>query len=195
MIVYQCRQCGVHIEKKFPSQVKTYCSRQCGGIARRKTPEGVGKYKSRSVPRDHPLLTPGMRNLTVHRAVLWGKIGPGTHPCHHCSEPVTWSPGARTRKGVLQVDHLDHDTRNNDPDNLVPSCHTCNNLRKLPRVDAVLDHEPHYVRKSGHRTRTAPMDCIECGNIFWDALCRVGKRQYCSQRCSGRAMRRAQLMR
>lgn len=140
-------------------------------------------------------MTPGARNITVHRAVLWDKIGPGTHPCHHCSEPVTWSPGRKTAAGVLQVDHLDHDTRNNDEDNLVPSCHRCNNLRKPPRADAVLDHEPHHVRKDGYRMRTAPKDCIECDSTFWDAPCRMNKRRYCSPRCSGKASRRAQLMR
>lgn len=66
----------------------------------------------------HPVA--GGRGLVfVHRVVLYDKIGPGAHPCHWCGVAVTW--------GIdLYTDHLDFNTINNDPANLVPSCNPCN---------------------------------------------------------------------
>jgi len=61
-----------------------------------------------------------------HRAVLMAKVGSGSQACHHCGCVVTW--------GVdLETDHLDYDRANNDPSNLVPSCHTCNTRRARHR--------------------------------------------------------------
>lgn len=61
-----------------------------------------------------------------HRMVLFDAIGPGSHPCHHCGETVTW--------GVdLEADHLDYDRANNDQANLVQSCHPCNTRRARHR--------------------------------------------------------------
>lgn len=67
-----------------------------------------------------------------HRLILFNATGPGAHPCHWCGTPVTWDlrPPA---VGALEVDHVDRDTRNNDPLNLVPACHPCN-------VSASYDH-------------------------------------------------------
>jgi hypothetical protein len=68
-----------------------------------------------------------IRRQYVHRTVLLGKIGPGSHPCHWCGTAVTW--------GVdLEADHVDYDRLNNDPVNLVPSCHGCNTRRAQDRV-------------------------------------------------------------
>lgn len=63
-----------------------------------------------------------------HRRVLFDLIGPGPHPCHWCSVPVDWSYGLDP-EDVLVVDHLDFDGLNNEPSNLVPSCHPCNSAR------------------------------------------------------------------
>ena len=63
--------------------------------------------------------------------VLWEKIGPGSHPCHWCGHLLVWMHGLSAES--LQVDHLDEDRANNDPTNLVPSCHTCNKLRSRPK--------------------------------------------------------------
>ena len=65
--------------------------------------------------------------LEEHRKVLFDKIGPGTHPCH-------WRDVYGCGKNSLEwgsisgicADHLDGDKRNNHPDNLVPSCNSCN---------------------------------------------------------------------
>lgn len=81
--------------------------------------------------RSHPLAMPDGR-VAVHRKVLYGKIGPGTHPCNWCQRPVTWTLRTRSeggREADLMADHLDGNCRNNRPANLVPSCSFCNVLR------------------------------------------------------------------
>lgn len=60
-----------------------------------------------------------------HRVVLFNKIGEGTHKCYWCSKELTWKgPGPR-----LVVDHLNDDRWDNNENNLVPSCRTCNSHR------------------------------------------------------------------
>jgi hypothetical protein len=76
--------------------------------------------------KGHPLAARGGRVLE-HRLVLWEKIGPGTHPCHHCGCPVAWFPTPGEDR--LVVDHLDDDQTNNDPSNVEPSCQGCNVTR------------------------------------------------------------------
>lgn len=92
------------------------------GTATRR-PDG---YLIRTSP-DHPLARAQGRVLE-HRRVLFAAIGPGPHQCHWCSRPVDWTRGVST-PDALVVDHLDFDRANNDPSNLVPSCHPCNSQR------------------------------------------------------------------
>jgi hypothetical protein len=77
---------------------------------------------------DHPLSDAVRGRVPVHRKVLYDIIGPGTHPCHWCQKPVTWGLTG-TKSGSLIVDHIDDDGSNNEPGNLVPSCHRCNVTR------------------------------------------------------------------
>jgi hypothetical protein len=75
---------------------------------------------------DHPLAR--SRGVVFeHRQVLFNAIGTGTHACHWCDKPVTWTEGITA--DALVVDHLDGDRSNNDPANLVPSCNPCNASR------------------------------------------------------------------
>lgn len=86
----------------------------------------VDGYRGRTGQYGHPLATTAAIVLE-HRAVLYDKIGPGPHECH-------WTSLYGCDKSVLEwggldgicVDHLDDNTGNNDPDNLVPSCCGCN---------------------------------------------------------------------
>ena len=80
-----------------------------------------------------------------HRIVLWDKIGPGQHPCVYCGQIVVW--------GVdLHVDHVDDDKTNNDPNNLVPACVSCNSRKALKR----------------RYPRAEPVDqSLDCGSV-WD---------------------------
>jgi hypothetical protein len=93
-------------------------------------------------------------HVLEHRMVLFGKIGPGEHPCHWCDKLVTWDSGYS-----LTVDHVDANPSNNAPENLVPSCNPCN------------------VRRSNDRRWTGPepkpVRCGECGT-GWQSRAKRG---------------------
>jgi len=73
--------------------------------------------------KSHPLA--GARGrLSLHRKILYNKIGPGIHQCNWCDKLISWEDK------TLFPDHLDWDRLNNHPDNLVPSCVKCNISRK-----------------------------------------------------------------
>lgn len=80
--------------------------------------EQDGGYVMLTGVYDHPLSNKA-GVVAEHRKVLFDKIGPGPHPCHWCENALDWASG-------LCVDHLDDQTGNNHPDNLVPSCLRCN---------------------------------------------------------------------
>lgn len=74
----------------------------------------------------HPLaMTSGY--ILEHRFQAYQKYGPGEQTCHWCSTPLEWKS--------LHVDHLDWQRTNNDPDNLVTSCPSCNVRRTQPRSE------------------------------------------------------------
>lgn len=144
------------------------------------------KYKPVQVNPDHPLKPPSSGYVYEHRLVLWEHIGPGTHPCHHCGEPVTWSPGKGATAGVLVVDHLDDNGRNNEISNLVPSCITCNKKR-TPKKTRVRDDELYcIVRGKGTRVRAMKLTCEECGDDFLTPRRSVKVLRFCSRSCSAR---------
>lgn len=70
-----------------------------------------------------------------HRTILRAVIGEAPHPCHWCNKMLSW--------GVdLFVDHVDENKLNNDPHNLVPSCHSCNvNRSRRPVSHCKRGHE------------------------------------------------------
>lgn len=84
-------------------------------------------YRYLTGQQDHPLAS-SSDCVAEHRVVLYEKIGPGPHPCHWCGGLLGWGG-----KSGINVDHLDNDKLNNDPDNLVPSCGNCNRQRGLMR--------------------------------------------------------------
>lgn len=152
-------------------------------------------YKRVKLPPGHPLLTPNGTATYLHRVVLWKKIGPGSHPCHHCGRIVTWAPGRGVRDGALVVDHLDDNRQNNDPTNLIPSCHACNKGR-TPKKNRVRDDELWLSRSDADtRRRALRFTCAECGEEFLAPHRRVRPQKFCGRVCSSRNGRRATLLR
>lgn len=77
----------------------------------------------------HPLRRPSGPAVLAHRDVLFRTLGSGPHPCHWCRMSLRWDRTYPRDRDGLTVDHLDANTTNNEPDNLVPSCGRCNLLR------------------------------------------------------------------
>jgi hypothetical protein len=137
---------------------------------------------------DHPLsYAHGI--VAEHRKKLYDRIGPGTHPCHWCGVDVIWQIAQYNRKGNLVVDHIDGNRWNNSPDNLVPSCGTCNTRRSMSKI--VKDDELFVTRPDGRRARAVSRTCPSCFSEFLvEARTvrsgeRIGKPRgvYCSRRC------------
>lgn len=129
---------------------------------------------------DHPLAGPDGWILE-HRAILYEKLGPGAQECHWCGRVLHWAPTEPTRGDRLCTDHLDTDSANNAPNNLVASCRNCNGLRNGPRIR---EGEPHKVRANGSRSRGKIRICVRCGVSFVAWNVRDPQRgRYCSRNC------------
>ena|ERR1019366_6813204 len=66
--------------------------------------------------------------IPYHRFVLFEKLGkPDATRCNWCGYVLPWTSTAMSSMFlVINADHLDGDTHNNQPENLVPSCAWCN---------------------------------------------------------------------
>lgn len=93
------------------------------------------KYKLLFGQHNHPIANRGGW-LYEHRKVLFDKIGPGPHPCHWCGVSLEWGG----MKGVI-ADHMNRNKKDNRPENLVPSCQTCNTTRVGVELAKVDNHE------------------------------------------------------
>lgn len=133
----------------------------------------------------HPLADPDGR-IAVHAVVLYGRIGPGWHPCHWCGKRIEWRPVGAPRKGRLVPDHLDGDPRNNDPANLVPACSGCNSGRGLPNRIAA---DESVLVRGGTRHRAERRRCIRCSTEFLHRIAAKSPGLYCSKACSNRENR------
>lgn len=151
----------------------------------------TSRYKIVKRP-NHPLAPPSGQ-LPLHRVVLYGKIGPGPHPCHECGTEVNWS-SRRTAKGALIADHLDGNSTNNDPSNLAPACHPCNTRRGHDRR---LADVPVITSERGRRAATERV-CAHCSKPFLvvtSLLTNKGSTntgEYCSRLCQNTAQGQAQ---
>lgn len=95
------------------------------------------RYRTKWAP-NHPMA--GKHGTAYeHRVVLYDTIGDGPHHCHWCNTEIEWGP--RSLPNSIQVDHLDGDGANNNPDNLVPACKPCNSGRGAQaRAEALREH-------------------------------------------------------
>lgn len=93
----------------------------------------------------HPMAVRG--KIYVHRRVFYDNNGPGPYRCHWCSKWVKWKK--------LKVDHRDGVVKNNDPSNLLPSCHTCNVFRVDQSQVTVGRHRSPTIRFEGQEKTVA----------------------------------------
>ena len=140
------------------------------------------KYKTKHSP-GHPLLANKGLLVGTHRRVLYEKIGPGPHPCHWCKRPIDWMPGRGVVQGALLVDHLDNNSLNNTPNNLVPSCHKCNVCRGL-QSRLLKPGELFLTYKNGDRLRAKIGVCEWCRGEFLTRL--DSDQRFCSRHCAGK---------
>ncbi len=122
-----------------------------------------------------------------HKLVLFNALGRGPHPCHWCGRQLQWNRG--TKGDALIVDHLDGDTRNNDPANLVASCNGCNTIRARTNFrPGISQDELFVVNKDGTRNRADWCHCVECGSEFLASITRIkrGTVKTCSRACSAK---------
>jgi len=185
LVTRECDVCGKPYTRA-PSHVGKYCSTDCRRAGHRK--ETTAGRRMVNVPQ-HPL-TSTSSIIPEYRKLLYEAIGSGTHPCHHCGIPVTWSPGAGCTSDALVVDHLDRNPRNDSPENLVPSCQRCNVLNSSRTVR---DHESFRVVKHGTRLRGEARSCEQCGSPFVaypDK--RPGRGRFCSRSCARKGPRSPQ---
>src|SRR5689334_2898842 len=80
-----CEKCGKDFlarptTKQFPRPSR-FCSQECAG-----NKPGTA-LRMKVYRKDHPLAD-GQGRVSLYRCVLYDKIGPGTHPCHWCQNPV-----------------------------------------------------------------------------------------------------------
>lgn len=191
-----CKQCGV---KFTPSQNgRPYCSRPCYWESKRgKTRKGGVNYRMTTKP-GHPLAPPS-GVLPVARIVLYEKLGPGKHPCHWewCGHRILkWKPkSSRYAPDALYVDHLNHDTADDSPDNLVPSCNACNGHRRKNGGSPPIREGELSIMWGNARTRAVKLYCNQCGAEFLTIpaeLKRRGNRgRYCSGSCARSALRQS----
>ena len=176
---FTCAGCGI-VVAAFKSEAlrRKYCGASCYNQTRRLSYTPIG-YRNRGVSRDHPL-SEGRNAIREHRLVLWDRVGPGAHPCHYCGTLVEWRVGVHAWHGALVAEHLDRNTANNDPSNIVVACQPCN-IRNQART--VTDDEDFVMTSDGNRRRAIKHICArpECGAEFLAAL--ISKRKYCSSAC------------
>jgi HNH endonuclease len=112
--------CAMHYHRKYRHGSVDRVSRDAGITTVR------GRYKMKYVP-GHPLAGANGKAY-VHRLVLHTVLGPGAHACHWCSTAVLWET-VEGDPAQLHVDHLNGQRDDNRPENLVPSCKSCNVAR------------------------------------------------------------------
>lgn len=178
-----CETCECVFEPKRWKSGR-FCSGQCYWA---RGPDASRKGTSGRITTawDHPL-APRTGRVAYSRLVLYDKIGPGPHPCHWCGKLVNWTKGIKSN-GLI-ADHLDWDPLNDEPDNLVPACNSCNVRRAAPgRRGAIQPDEP-TVLTGGFRTRAVERQCEMCGKAFVAAKSATGR--FCSRECRIENMRR-----
>jgi hypothetical protein len=145
----------------------------------------MDKYNKRKAPSS-PLARSRGR-VQINRQALYEKLGAGPHQCHWCKCLVDWGVGLHDRGRCIRIlvaDHLDENTKNNTPDNLVPSCSRCNTVRSRGLNPA--REGPTILYKDGGRRSADERVCLQCGDPFvvLSGFVRQGGGIFCSRSCA-----------
>lgn len=120
-----CPECG---ELFHPRSHRTqYCSRECANKAHSKRMVGKGNSHFKD-GTSYALLFNLMSKIVAER---------DAHQCVACNseatnKTITWRKKQVTRS-LMVVHHIDHDTRNNRPENLIYLCATCHSIHHKSR--------------------------------------------------------------
>lgn len=115
--------CGMHYHRQYRHGDLTKTAWRSG------VSQHVRRYRHVAKP-GHPLANRDGR-VYVHRLALYEKVGPDPQQCFHCGKRIVWlvPDPVRNDSRLVFTDHLDGDTGNNSPENLVPACFRCNSAR------------------------------------------------------------------
>lgn len=79
-----------------------------------------------------------------HRIVYYNAYGEGPFKCHWCGKEISWDS--------MHVDHLNDIRNDNNIDNLVASCPTCNQHRGRHKMRQTMRSKyGHWIEFNGHR--------------------------------------------
>jgi hypothetical protein len=186
-----CETCGSTFDHKAKHRPGRYCSSACYRAAGPRGPQKdkIKGHRMISWP-SHPLAPPS-GILAYSRVRLWTEIGPGPHQCHWCSRLVNWTRGLGP--DALVVDHLDFNTDNNSPENLVPACIGCNGHRRENGQPKRIEADEPTLMTSKGRTRAVRRNCEFCGKPFLalPAVVKKRKGRFCSRDCGYESRREA----
>lgn len=174
-----CETCQRLFTPRQKGRPNRFCSRPCYGESL-KGPQRMGVAHRTKTAKGHPLAPPS-GVVAVARLVLFDQIGPGEHPCNWCGVTLKWATG-RTLDGIV-ADHLNHDPTNDNPDNIVASCNSCNAHRRRNGDAPRIQEGELTVLRNGRPTRAVKRYCNYCEAEFLTvpAEVRNGKGLYCSR--------------
>jgi hypothetical protein len=117
----------------------------------------------------------------LSRVVLYEKVGDGPVRCHWCRRSLRWLPKGQQRG--IEADHLDGDTTNDDPSNLVASCARCNSNRGKGILWFTLQAVPGA--DMGEVYRWGPLKAeFPCGHPFtFENIMRTKRREHVCLDC------------
>ena len=173
-----CETCGAKVTRpKSQMKIRVFCSKACAY-------EGLKlanpKARRRVYLPNHSLADKS-GYVQQSRVILYQRIGPGWHSCHWCGKKVRWTTLYGKTKHCLVADHVNDDELDDSPDNLVPSCQSCNGTR----WHQVSDDELFITRANGTRLRAVRRKCEKCKGQFLASPSQIaaGRGRFCSRSC------------
>lgn len=175
-----CETCGASFEPKRHTRNGRYCSGECYYARGPDGPRKASVKRPRRVmAKTHPLADSHGR-VALARLNLYEKVGPGTHPCNWCGRELIWKFGIFP--DAIVTDHLDWNNTNDDPENLVVSCHSCNARRAAPGRRTAIQPDELTIPAGKYRTRAIKLVCPRCSREFLRPLRKPT--EFCSARCA-----------